>query len=389
MIAHKAVRSLILAMTMIALPANAFAAEPEKCTAGMKYAGPPSISVEIPTAVSASLEPSQRNQEALSALFAKMFAKSKATSMTVALANQDGPVWTETQGLAGSEQLHYWASVGKSYTAVIIMQLVENGRLSLNDKLSDWIDEVPHGDKITIKMLLDHSSGLFSINEDQTAEKNGQGSSDVYDAVRILKKHGPLFCPGQYWRYSNTGYLFLGHIAERIYGQPLRQIIKTHIIDRIDLKNSHILAMDDDISDIAKPSPADAQTLDKRTVDIRTPGAAGPIAATSMDMVQFWRAFLNGELVRPDTRDHMLAELYPMFDKNSYYGLGIMAIRAPGPGGQPKIWIGHGGGMPGIKAFVMIDPVSRQYGAVALTGDGPASAVAYHMLREWQKKPAP
>ncbi len=384
MIAFKAASHLVLAAALVALPIQVFAKKPEKCSAEMKYVGPAPISVAIPTMVAASPRPSPTDHGAFAALFTDMLTKSKATSLTVALANQTGSIWTKTQGLQDTEKLHYWASVGKSFTAIVIMQLVEDGRLSLDAKLSNWIDGVPNGDLITVRMLLNHTSGLYSANEDPDVAKNEPAALSLKDSIRILKKHGPLFCPGQYWRYSNTGYLFLGEIAEQVYGQPLSQIIQNKIIDKIGLKNSYMVKVDDNISDIAGPRPSDDQKS-----DIRTPGAAGPIAATSSDMVLFWRAFLNGDLVSPDTRDVMFSTLYPMFDKNMFYGLGVMAMRAPGPKGEPAIWIGHAGGMPGIKAFVMIDPASLQYAAVALTGDGPASAVAYNMLREWQRASTP
>ncbi len=374
----------ILAAILVTLPTQSLVAKSPKCSADMPYIGPAPISVVLPKVGSLPTKQAMTNPESLSVLFADMFTKSKATSMTVALADHSGPIWTETQGLEGPEKLHYWASVGKTFTAVVIMQLVEDERLSLDDKLSNWIDGVPNGVLITIKMLLDHSSGLYSTNEDPAVVKNDRGPLSLQDNIKILKKHGPLFCPGQYWRYSNTGYFFLGEIAERIYGQPLPQIIKAQIIDKIGLRNTRMLVVGEDVSDVAKPQPSDDQKS-----DVRTPGPAGPIAATSADMIQFWRAFLNGELVAQETRDQMLATLYPMFDKSTYYGLGVMAMQAPGPDGKPTIWIGHAGGMPGVKAFVMIDPVSRQYGSVALTGDGPAAAVAHNMLQEWQKSDAP
>ncbi|WP_422344133.1 serine hydrolase domain-containing protein [Parasphingorhabdus sp.] len=384
MMALKAAFRLPLSATLIAVTAPLSAAEQAKCSTVEKYAGPAPISIALPSAESASPEPMPVDREALSVLFADMFARSKAASMTVALANHSGPIWTETQGLEDKEQLHYWASVGKSYTAIVIMQLVEEGRLSLDDKLANWIADVPNGDLITVEMLLNHTSGLYSTNEDPSLRTNGPKPLNIKDNVEILKRHGAPFCPGQNWRYSNTGYLFLGTIAEQVDGQRLSQIIQTRIIDKIGLSNTRMVDADDDVSDVAKPRPSD-----KQKSDIRTPGPAGPIAATSTDLILFWRAFLDGKLVKPETRDKMFAELFPMFDKNTFYGLGVMAMRAPGKNGEPALWIGHAGGMPGMKAFVMIDPVNRQYASVALTGDGPASAVAYNMLQQWQNLLAP
>ncbi len=374
---HTLFRIIFTAMS-ITLPANASAEKLKSCAAEMEYAGPAPISVVIPDVPLSSAKQTIPNADDLLALFADMFTKSKATSLSVGLANQVGPIWSETRGLEDAEKLHYWASVGKSFTAVIIMQLIEDQRLSLDDKLSNWIDDVPNGDLITIKMLLDHTSGLYNANEDRTAATKGEKPLNLEDNIKILNRHGALFCPGQYWRYSNTGYLFLGKIAEQIYGQPLSQIIQVQIIDKIGLKNTRMIVAHEDISDIAKPRPSD----DEKS-DIRAPGPAGPIVATSADMIAFWRAFLSGDLVKPKTRDRMFAELFPMFDKNTYYGLGVMAMRVPDRDGNPVIRIGHTGGMPGIKALVMIDPVTLEYGAVALTGDGPAGAVAYNMLKKW------
>ncbi len=372
-------RILFSSFAMISLTTPSLA-KAQKCSTGTEYQGPAPISVRL---TQTAVPPADQQPSAtanLPALFRNMFVKSEATSMTVALANQNGPIWTETQGLKGDEKLHYWASVGKVYTAVIMMQLIEGGQLSFDDKLSRWIKDVPNGNLITIKMLLNHTSGLYSVNEGNDASKVHGKILSLKDNISLLQKRGALFCPGQYWRYSNTGYLFLGAIAERIYGQSLSQIINSQIIDKIGLANTRTVNAQDSIADIAKPRSKDGQKS-----DIRTPGPAGPIAATSEDILLFWRAFLAGDLVKPTTRDQMLAELFPMFDKKTYYGLGVMAMEAPGADGTPAIWIGHAGGMPGIKAFVMIDPMSRQYVTVALTGDGPASAVAYNMLREWQK----
>ncbi|QTD55726.1 serine hydrolase domain-containing protein [Parasphingorhabdus cellanae] len=375
----------VFVFALMALPIHgAEAVSQKRCAAGVPYFGPTPISVTVSDDASSAIKQQTSSTGDLSALFADMYEKSKAVSLTVALANQDGLIWTETQGLEDAEKLHYWASVGKSFTAVVIMQLIEKGDLSLDDTISKWTKNIPNGDLITVRMLLNHTSGLYNTSEDPTVIKNNQHTLSLKDNIKILNARGPLFCPGKRWRYSNTGYLLLGEIAEQVYGQPLQQIFKAQIFDRIGLKSSRMLEIDGDISDVATPRPSDDQKS-----DIRTPGPAGPIAATSSDMIRFWRAFLNGDLVMKETRDQMLKTLYPMFDKKTYYGLGIMAMEAPGPDGKPAIWIGHAGGMPGIKAFVMIDPVSRQYASVALTGDGPASAIAYNMLRKWQESPAP
>lgn len=385
MIAGQFLTRLILISSVLTVPIQVAIAKPSKCDAVMAYTGKPPISISIPAPTVENSAPQKMDpdqQQKLVSGFTDMMTKTKAASMTIGLADANGSIWSATDGLEQPEKLHYWASVGKSFTAVIIMQLIENDQLSLDDRLSQWIKNVPNGDLITIRMLLNHTSGLYSTNEDRKATKNGQKTLTLKENIKVLKKHGPLFCPGHYWRYSNTGYYFLGLIAEDVYGRPLAQIIQTQIIDKIGLPNTRTLS--ENIDNVAAPRPNDDQQS-----NLRSPGAAGPIAATSEDMIVFWRALLSGNLVKPATRDAMFSELYPMFDDGMYYGLGVMAIRLPQPDGQSKTWVGHAGGMPGIRAFVMIDPAAHDYSAVALTGDGPANAAAYQMLNIWQEIKAP
>lgn len=393
-------------------------AKNSKCVADMPYLGapaktysPPPYSLSSSALSSSALSSSAHvaapqtghpglDPDRLDASFTDMLEKSRAHSLTIALARGNGEIWSQTGGLDAEEQTYYWASVGKTFTAVLIMQLVETGRLSLDDRLSHWIHDVPHGDLITIRMLLNHSSGLYSVNEDMDLRAKPRALS-LADTINLLKKHGPLFCPGQYWRYSNTGYVFLGLIAEQLHRKPFADIVDSHIIKPLGLKETTALTINGDRGKIAAPQPGQSEN---NMPDIRTPGAAGPVAASAADMVRFWRAFMQGKLVRTATRDIMLATLYPMFDPGTFYGLGVMMVETPvlnngpnngpnigrseqqggGQNGRQKTWLGHSGGMPGVKAFVMIDPETHDYAAVALTGDGPASAIAYQMLRIWQ-----
>ncbi len=112
MVAGRTLLRIILTAMSITLPANASAEKLNACSVEMEYAGPAPVSVVIPDVPLSSAKQTISNEDDLSALFADMFIKSKATSLSVGLANQAGPIWSKTQGLEDPEKLHYWASVG-------------------------------------------------------------------------------------------------------------------------------------------------------------------------------------------------------------------------------------------------------------------------------------
>jgi D-alanyl-D-alanine carboxypeptidase len=99
-------------------------------------------------------------------------------------------------------------------------------------------------------------------------------------------------------------------------------------------------------------------------------------------MVAFWRALLGGQLLKPPQVEAMFATLYPMFDTGTFYGLGVMAMDAPESAGGATVWLGHAGGASGVGAMALYSPADRAFVAVALTGDGSATATANLLLKQ-------
>jgi D-alanyl-D-alanine carboxypeptidase len=99
-------------------------------------------------------------------------------------------------------------------------------------------------------------------------------------------------------------------------------------------------------------------------------------------MIVYWHALLGGRLLQPAEQSRLLEHLYPMFDKGTYYGRGVMLYEVPGASGPARIWLGHSGGTPGAKALVAWSASDSACVAVALTGDGSAEATAALLLRQ-------
>ena len=369
-------RRLGLALLAIVLaPGAACAADytPVTCTAAKPYAGPPRHAAIDLSALqpSGSLQGELDTATAgrLATAFDKVFAATKAHAMTVAVAVPGKGTWTMQRG----GRLFYWASVGKQATATIVLQLAEEGRLGLSDPIARWIAGVPNGEVITIGQLLNHTSGLFSANEDLRVHRENR-RLDADAELAVLQRHGAMACPGERWRYSNSGYALLGRVIEHVVGRSLADSIAARIIAPLGLKEMRVPTSASSLADIAPPVSDTAEPA----MDVTIPGAAGPLAASARDMLLFQQAFLDGRLLKPATRARMLAEPYPMFEPGTFYGLGMMLYDVAN---TDITWIGHSGGAPGVKAVSIYAPGQNAFAAVALTGDGSAEATANALLK--------
>ena len=384
--------------------AAAAAAEPgvtdDACRTAVTYRGQPLREAPALPAIAGDLK-GELGADVVARLRQAVIKAQQATnapSMTVAVAVPGTGLWTTEmigatprdavaagQGQAQSHApLHYWASAGKTFTAVVILQLVEEGKLSLGDKVSRWIKDVPNGDAMTIEHLLAHTSGLFSANEDLKVRKAHRYHSPV-ENLAVAKKHGPLFCPGEAWRYSNTGYDLLGMIIERVDGRPFPDAIQARIIAPLGLTRIRVLRPGAGQGTGPAEPLADMASLvsaKERPIDPRWPGAAGAIAASADDMLRVWHALLTHRLLKAATVQQMFARLYPMFTPVEFYGLGVMCFDVPQADGTKATWLGHAGGTPGAGAIVAFSAAEGAFVAVALTGDGSAPATANLLLRE-------
>lgn len=385
-------RTVLAAVASAGLPAQALAArKPAKlrCKGHVAYAGPPlrapladgqleaaakAGSVRLAPAIDDGLE------EKLSAAAGKM----KIQALTAAVARPDGGIWTQT--LTGPlhdapfPQRFFWASVGKAYTATAILQMVEEGKLSMDDKLSRWAPDMPNAAFITVEDLLGHTSGLYSFQEDPGLHAE-RGYKPPERLLAVAAAHDPLFCPGGAWSYSNTGYVLLGRIIEAVDGKPYDRALTGRIIERLDLRETTILAPRETPRDMAYPASDDE--------DVTTPYAAGAVSASSADVVRFWRALMASRLHGVELTRRRFARLYPMVNVSpaSSYGLGVMVsdLKLADPSATDT-WLGHAGGMPGARAMVAYALEKQAFVAVALTGEGSPEATANLLLSGLPKK---
>lgn len=317
----------------------------------------------------------------------KAMQATKAPAMTAAVGVPGRGVWSATRGADGEVPQGFWfASAGKAFTAAVVLQLVEEGKLSLDDKLARWFPDHPNAKAITIDHLLSHTSGIYSFQNDPALQAR-RGYHAPEELIEIARAHGNGFCPGEYWAYSNTGYVMLGRILERIEGRPFHEVLTTRVIQRLGLKHTKALAPREKASGIAQPHPTKPSEEMAGNAVSTTPYAAGNVVATAADMIEFWHALLGGKILKAETVRGQFQRLYPMFEKGTFYGRGVMLYDVPIDESRRLNWLGHGGGAPGSKALVVYSADARAFVAVALNNDGSAEATVGLLLKALNQEP--
>jgi D-alanyl-D-alanine carboxypeptidase len=235
------------------------------------------------------------------------------------------------------------ASITKMVTAVAVMQLVERGRLRLNDRLSHILPWVPHGSAVTIAELLAHSSGIPDV-VDVVAHQELTRRVTPRDVVWSAVRKPLLFAPGTSVAYSNTEYSLLGLVVERVSSSSLAVYENENIFGPANMVQTS--------PDVAAPGTSLARGN-------RTPGdddfafdpswffGSGDLVSTAADVARFDIALMNGRLLRPATLDRMRGHEL----QATGFGLGLLQMRF-----ADTLLIGHTGGLPGFGGATMLDP---------------------------------
>ncbi|MEU2672923.1 serine hydrolase domain-containing protein [Streptomyces sp. NPDC007164] len=260
----------------------------------------------------------------------------------------------------------------KTFTAVVVLQLVGEGRIGLDDDIDTYLPGLVRGKgidgrRITVRQLLQQTSGLPNYS-------NYLGDDVRYYTPRELLatalRHPADFDPGKSWKYSNTNYVLAGLIVEKVTDRPLAKEIDRRVIKRIGLRHTYFPAPGD--ASIREPHPhgyyresADAPLRDITEIDPSWAWAAGQLISTGSDLNRFFGALLAGRLLPPAQLAQMRSTVpaEATFGPGARYGLGLVSRPLPCGG---LSW-GHGGSFPGYET---------RGGA---TDDGRAASVAVTM----------
>jgi D-alanyl-D-alanine carboxypeptidase len=316
---------------------------------------------------------------ALDAQLETLRARVGIPGISAAIVFPDGTTWRGTAGLADvaagrpvtPDTAFPVASVSKTFTAGLILGLVQDGTLGLDASARSYLPSLPIDPAITIRELLDHTSGLrdffFGAGVDHALLSK---PARVWDPARSFRYLGkPYSKPGVSWHYSNTNYLVLGVVAEAVGHAPVADQLRARFLTPLGLDHTYYQAVESPRGPVVHDyrflgaSPAlpaidlsDGSAVVPFTSVVTAAGAAGSIATTATDLAHWARALYAGPILDRPTRDAMLddilrtAKLKPAIG----YGLGVQSVVVAG---VPTL--GHSGRYLGARAVFRWLPEQR------------------------------
>jgi D-alanyl-D-alanine carboxypeptidase len=257
------------------------------------------------------------------------------------------------------------ASVTKTFTAEVVLQLVDEKKIGLDDSVDRYIPGIPDGDKITIRMLLNHTAGLYDLDDDNLMgeiQKNPLRKWKPRELLDYALSHPPDFAPGERMEYSNTNYIVLGMIIEKVTGSRYEEEVRARLIEPLGLNNTGFPTGPDLTGSYSKGytpgivvGKPDQELVDVSTMDMSWDWAAGAMYSTLDDLHVWVDAYVEGKLISPDT--HKEQEQFVPWTSiseglgiNVGYGLGMTDL-----GGL----YGHGGNDPGYNTVMYYLPKQK------------------------------
>lgn len=285
-------------------------------------------------------------------------------------------------------------SVTKTFTGTVLLQLVDEGKISLSDKLSKYFPDFPNGDNITIEEVGNMTSGIYNYSEDESWAnsmlKDLNRSYTPLELIDVAKSHNPYFAPGTAMHYSNTNFILLGLIIEKLTGNSLQTEFQNRILKPLGMNNTDFAVN----SDFPDPHAAGYIYMDSTSttpMDITSMNpswgwAAGSMISTLDDISLYAKPLATGKLISARSQTDRLKwgkTFYPpsgsWANKPLNYGFAI---------GDFDGAIGHNGGIPGFNTFMGYIPEKDAVIIVLVNmqdnknGMGPADYIAMKIVEK-------
>ncbi len=242
------------------------------------------------------------------------------------------------------------ASITKTITATAILKLVEEGKISLETKVSDIMPDFPNGEKITIHNILSNTSGLagFDLWGDFSEAFK---ANDVNLALIDKFKNKPLeFVPGEKYDYSNSGYFLLGYFIEKITGMKYIEYLKKAIFSPLGISSFGFDYYQNVVSDRANGYDlVDKEVKNAKFIDMRIAGGGGALFGNIQDLHKFDNALFSGRIISDLSLMKMLEAYIPIIDTTGY-GYGWFVFEGDMFGLNLKE-VYHTGGGPGVRTI--------------------------------------
>ena len=317
-------------------------------------------------------------------------AKHFVPGVSVALLWDDGRKWLGASGDADiasgravTPQTGFaLASISKTFTAAVVLDLVDEGKLQLDERVAPLLPELGIDRRVTVRMLLDHTSDLNDFFFNPKIDHALQSNPDATWNAKRTWRYVPAgrIRPGKVWAYSNTNYLVLGELVRAVDERPLAKEIRARLLDPLGLEHAWYQAAEQPRTELstgyrlvpgptggarAVPVAPPSDVMPFRSV-VTAAGGAGSIAATAEDTARWMQAFAGGRVLSPAMQTAMLGDVAytRALHARIPYGLGIQQVSIAG---RPAL--GHSGRYLGYRNVVRYLPADGVTIAV-LTNQG-------------------
>lgn len=278
-------------------------------------------------------------------------------SFSIAVVQGGKVVKEKSYGMANVEQssqanpntVYQLASVTKQFTATAIMMLINEGKLSLDDKITNILPDLPTTwDGVTVRNLLNHTSGIknfFGTRDLLISERTDFTHSEIID---LIGKEPLEFNPGEKWKYSNTGYFLLGMIIEKVTDETYNEFLAERIFKPLGMTNTRV-------NDLQAIIPSRAQGYIWTGYELRNseyvsptqPFAAGSLVSTISDLLKWDKALTTERLLRRSTLEKMWTPTPLSYDGTESYGFGWEIAKVNG-----HRLVSHGGSIRGFSTQI-------------------------------------
>jgi CubicO group peptidase (beta-lactamase class C family) len=265
-------------------------------------------------------------------------------------------------------------SVTKQFTAASILLLAERGKLKIEDPIAKYMPDAPRAWRpITFFNLLTHTSGIPELTQFPGFEATEPFATTPQQLVARFRDKPLDFPPGTDFKYSNSGYILLGSLIEKITGLPYRQFVQDNIFTPLGMKDSGYDSNQEIIERHAEGyTPGPGGPIVAGYVDMTIPFAAGGLYSTTGDLLRWEEGLYGGKLLSAAS----LARMTTPFKRDYAFGLAV----DPDMNSNNVIW--HGGAIEGFNVYVVYVPVEKLAVIVLANLEGPAArAITIEILK--------
>jgi len=310
----------------------------------------------------------------------------KAPALSIAVVRGKDTLVMKGYGLASREAnraatastIYRIGSITKQFTAAGIMREVEQGKILLDSPITKYLPDVPtHGQRITVRNLLNHTSGVHNYTDKPEWVKRWGEEMTPRQIVAFVDKDTLDFAPGTKYSYSNTGYVLLGMILEKVTGQPYATYLQRQFFTPLGLTQTSYCPDKPKDTQFADGYAASSGTVKPAEyLNITQPFSAGAVCSTVRDLVKWHRALLDGRVV--GARSYSLMTTADTLNNGSKinYGFGLIPGQLNG-----KRMIGHSGGINGFTTYGLYVPDENLNVIVLSNSDGGPGPLALNATR--------